>query len=52
VRKALGQEPGVANVGVDLGKHHIAVTFDAGKTNLDQLLSALADAGYPSTSVG
>jgi copper chaperone CopZ len=52
VRKALGQEPGVAEVGVDLEVHHIAVTFDAGKTGLDHLLSVLAEAGYPSTPVG
>lgn len=51
MRKALGQEPGVAKVGVDLSKHNIDVNFDEGKTNLDHLLSLLAEAGYPSTSV-
>jgi copper chaperone CopZ len=51
VRRALGKEPGVANVGVDLGQHHIAVTFDEGATSLDHLLRVLEEAGYPSKSV-
>ncbi len=52
VKKALGKVDGVARTEVNLEKRTAAVTFDDTRTNLDALMRATGDAGYPSAPVG
>lgn len=52
VKKALGEVPGVAKTDVNLGKREATVTFDNARTNVEALMRATQDAGYPSTVVG
>ncbi|AJP47312.1 mercury transporter [Rugosibacter aromaticivorans] len=52
VKKALGKVPGVAKTDVNLGKREATVTFDNARTNVEALMRATQDAGYPSTVVG
>ena len=52
VRKALDAVPGVEKVSVDESKKDAVVTFDNAKTNVQALIKATTDAGYPSTDVG
>lgn len=52
VKKALGKVPGVRQIEVKFDRREATVTFDDAKTNVDALLDATADAGYPSNPVG
>lgn len=52
VKKALGKVPGVAKTDVNLDKREATVTFDDARTNVEALVRATQDAGYPSTVVG
>jgi mercuric ion binding protein len=52
VKKALGKVPGVAKTDVNLDKREATVTFDDARTNVEALMRATQDAGYPSTAVG
>ena len=52
VRKALDAVPGVEKVSVDERKKDAVVTFDDAKTNVQALIKATTDAGYPSSDVG
>jgi mercuric ion binding protein len=52
VKKALGKVPGVAKTDVNLDKREATVTFDDARTNVEALMRATQDAGYPSTVVG
>lgn len=52
VKKALKQVPGVSQTEVDFDKRQATVTFDDTRTNVDALMNATEDAGYPSTPVG
>ena len=52
VKKALGKVPGVANTDVNLDKREATVTFDDARANVEALMRATRDAGYPSTVVG
>ena len=51
VKKALTKVSGVDTAKVDFDKREAIVTFDDGKTTVDALTRATADAGYPSTLV-
>ena len=50
VKKALSRVDGVNDVSVAFEKKEVTVTFDDTKTSMDALISATADAGYPSTA--
>lgn len=52
VKKALGKVPGVSQIEVNFERRQATVTFDDAKTNMDALMDATADAGYPSNPVG
>ncbi|CAJ0899180.1 mercury resistance system periplasmic binding protein MerP [Ralstonia flatus] len=52
VKKALGKVPGVAKTDVNLDKREATVTFDDARTNVEALMRAAQDAGYPSTVTG
>jgi periplasmic mercuric ion binding protein len=52
VKKALGKVPGVAKTDVNLDKRQAAVTFDDALTNVEALMQATKNAGFPSTPVG
>lgn len=52
VKKALGKVPGVAKTDVNFDKREATVTFDDARTDVQALLCATQDAGYPSTVVG
>jgi len=48
VKKALQKVPGVSKIDVQYEKKQVVVTFDDAKTNVDALLKATTNAGYPS----
>ena len=48
VKKALQKVPGVSNIDVQYEKKQVVVTFDEAKTNVDALVKATTNAGYPS----
>src|SRR6266851_7136408 len=48
VKKALEKVPGVSKVDVRFEKKQVLVTFDDAKTNMDALVKATTNAGYPS----
>lgn len=49
VKKALTRVEGVSKAGVSFEKSEAVVSFDDAKTNVDALIKATTDAGYPST---
>ena len=49
VRKSLEAVPGVAAAKADYDTQSATVTFDSGKTNVQALTQATANAGFPST---
>lgn len=49
VKKALARVPGVTEVSVSYETKQATVVFDDTKTNVEALMRATADAGYPST---
>jgi periplasmic mercuric ion binding protein len=49
VKRSLTRIDGVTKADVSLEKSEAVVTFDNAKTNVDALLKATKDAGYPST---
>jgi periplasmic mercuric ion binding protein len=49
VKRSLTNIDGVTKADVSLQKREAVVTFDDAKTNVDALLRATKDAGYPST---
>ncbi len=49
IRKALKKIPGVKDAKADYVSKTATVTFDPDKTSIDALISATANAGYPST---
>ncbi len=49
VKKALQKGKGVEKVAAPFEPKEAVVTFDDGKTTLDKLREATANAGYPST---
>jgi len=49
VKKALNNVPGVSKVNVSLEKKQAVVTYDDSKAQLNNLLNATFEAGYPST---
>jgi periplasmic mercuric ion binding protein len=49
VKRSLTRIDGVTKADVSLEKSEAVVTFDDAKTNVDALLKATKDAGYPST---
>lgn len=51
VKKALTRVPGVTGAQVSFDKRQATVNFDDAKTNVDALIRATRDAGYPSTLV-
>ncbi len=51
VRKALSNVPGVVRADVSFEKRQATVTFDDRKTDLQALMLATRDAGYPSALV-
>lgn len=52
VKKALAKVPGVAKTDVNLDKREATVAFDDARTDVEALMRATQDAGYPSTVVG
>lgn len=48
VKKALGKVPGVTQIDVHYEQKQATVTFDDAKTNVEALVKATTDAGYPS----
>jgi mercuric ion binding protein len=52
VKKALDKVPGVTKTDVNLDKREAKVTFDDARTNVEALMRATQDAGYPSTVTG
>jgi periplasmic mercuric ion binding protein len=51
VKKSLARVPGVTNAEVSPEKHTATVIFDDQKTTVAALISATANAGYPSRPV-
>ena len=49
IKKALQEVDGVEAVKVDSESKTSAITFDSGKTNIDALIKATTNAGYPAT---
>ena len=49
IRKALEKVPGVVEVKAEFKTKTATVTFDPSKTNIEALIKATANAGYPST---
>ena len=52
VKKALTKVSGVGKTDVSLDRREAKVTFDDAKTNVEALMRATKDAGYPSTVAG
>lgn len=52
VTRSLTKVNGVTKAGVSLERAEAVVTFDDAKTNVEALLKATKDAGYPSTLKG
>ena len=50
VKQALSKVQGVSKAEVSYEKKQAVVSFDDGKTNVQALTKATADAGYPSTA--
>jgi mercuric ion binding protein len=50
VKKALDKVPGVAATTVDLAKKTATVKFDPEQANVEALVKATTNAGYPSTA--
>jgi mercuric ion binding protein len=48
VKKALNKVSGVSKVAVSFEKKQAVVTYDDAKTNVEALVKATTDAGYPS----
>lgn len=48
VKKALNRVPGVSKTDVSYERKDATVTFDDAKTNVDALIQATTNAGYPS----
>lgn len=49
MKRSLTKVEGVSKADVSLEKAEAVVTFDDAKTNVEALLKATRDAGYPST---
>jgi len=49
ITKALRNVPGVSNVNVDVEKKEVLVRFDPAKASVDDLTTATAKKGFPST---
>ncbi len=49
IKKALNKVEGVENIKVNLEEKTALITFDDAKTNVEALLEATKNAGYPST---
>ncbi len=49
VKKALSKVDGVTKAEVNFDKRQAVVTFDDVKTNVEELTTAITNAGYPST---
>ncbi|HEX9811796.1 MAG TPA: mercury resistance system periplasmic binding protein MerP [Burkholderiales bacterium] len=49
VKKALNRVPGVSRTDVSYERKEAVVTYDDAKTNVDALIKATTNAGYPST---
>lgn len=49
VKKALNRVAGVSRTDVSYERKEVVVTYDDAKTNVDALLKATTNAGYPST---
>ncbi len=51
VEAALNKVDGVSEVDADLDTRSATVSFDDSRTNVDELTTATANAGYPSTVI-
>ena len=47
VKAALGRQPGVSGVEVDVPTKRVSITYDPASATLERLAQALAEAGYP-----
>lgn len=52
VKKALNRVPGVSNTAVSYERKDATVTYDDARTNVEALIKATTNAGYPSTVEG
>lgn len=52
VKRALSKVEGVSRVDVNYDKRQATVTFDNARTDVEALLDASEDAGYPATRLG
>lgn len=52
VKKAISRVDGVSRTEVDYDKRQAVVMYDDAKANVDQLMQATANAGYPSSIKG
>lgn len=52
VKKAIGRVDGVSRVDVDLNQRQAVVTYHDVRANLDQIMQATANAGYPAALKG
>lgn len=52
VKKAIGRVDGVSRIEVDLNQRQAEVMYDDAKANLDQIMQATANAGYPAALKG
>jgi mercuric ion binding protein len=48
IKKVLNKVPGVSKIDGRFEKKEVAVNYDAAKTNVQALVKATTDAGYPS----
>lgn len=49
IEKQVGRLPGVHNVSVKFASGRVEVDHDAGATTTDEIVAAIARAGYPAT---
>ena len=52
VKKAITRVDGVTRTEVDFDKRQAVVTYDDAKANVDQIMRATANAGYPASIKG
>ena len=52
VKKAISRVDGVTRTEVDFDKRQAVVTYDDAKANVDQLMRATANAGFPASIKG
>lgn len=52
IEKELAYEPGILNLKVDLSQNTVVVTYNANKTNVENIMKAFRKIGYAASPVG